>query len=173
MRLLMPTTVLMCLLLAACGADDGAGDAAPSATDAATANTDDAIAAAGDTPADAPLEPGATTLPTGDFRVASVSLGREIDGEGQVRTPLEVFKPTDRIHAAVVGIGSSEGLTLSARWTTADGTEIAKAGQSLVPTVPTVTTFAIAQPEPWPAGAYRVEIAINDRVVETRAFVVE
>ena len=50
------------------------------------------------------------------------------------------------------------------------GTEVAKAGQSLSPETPTVTTFSISQPEPWPVGAYQVEIAINDRVVETRTF---
>jgi hypothetical protein len=87
--------------------------------------------------------------------------------------PKDVFKPGDRIHAAVIGIGSSDGLTLSARWSTAEGTEIATAGQSLAPTAPTVTTFAIAQPGPWPAGEYQVDIAINGRVVETGRFRVE
>lgn len=157
--------VLLSLLLVACGKEP----AAPAATDAAVANTDAAVDAASDAAAEPELPP----LPSGDFRIASVSLGREVDAEGQVRHPLEAFRPTDRIQAAVVGIGSSDGLTLSARWTTADGTEIAKAGQSLAPTAPTVTTFAITQPEPWPVGAYRVEIAINDRVVETRDFRVE
>ena len=87
-----------------------------------------------------------------------------------MREPLDTFAPADAIHAAVVGIGSSAGLTLSARWRTADGTEIARAGQSLAPTAPTVTTFAIRQPAPWPAGDYTVDIAINDQVVETRTF---
>ena len=90
-----------------------------------------------------------------------------------VREPVEVFAPGDRIHAAVVGVGTSDGLTLSARWTTEDGTEVARAGQSLTPEAPTVTTFAIAQPTPWPAGGYQVEIAVNDRVVETVNFRVE
>ena len=74
------------------------------------------------------------------------------------------------VHAAVVAVGSSEGLTLSARWLAADGTEVAKAGQSLSPSTPTVTTFSMAQAEPWPAGDYTVEIAINDRLTETRSF---
>lgn len=166
------TTVLMlCLALAACGDGD-----APPAGDPAQANTDAAIAAAGDTAAatpDAPAEPELPPLPAGDFRVASVTLGNAVDAEGQVRQPLDAFAPTDTIHAAVVGVGTSDGLTMSARWRTADGTEIARAGQSLSPTAPTVTTFAIDQPDPWPVGEYTVDIAINDRVVETRAFRVE
>lgn len=164
MRLSALAPLLLCLSLAACG-----GDETPATDNTATAeaNTDAAIAAAGDGPAELP------PLPTGDYRIVSVELGKAVDDEGQVRQPLEVFAPGDRIHAAVVSVGSSEGLTLSARWTAADGTEVAKAGQSLTPETPTVATFSIAQPEPWPVGEYQVEIAINDRVAETRSFRVE
>ncbi|HEU0151786.1 MAG TPA: hypothetical protein VFQ84_00425 [Arenimonas sp.] len=147
------------LALAACGGDDAA---APS--DARIEAATEAASEAAEAPA--PLPP----LPTGDFRITAVSLGKAVDEEGQVVEPLTVFAPGDRLHAAVVAVGSSEGLTLSARWLAADGTEVAKAGQSLSPDTPTVTTFSIAQPEPWPPGAYQVEIAINDRVVETRTF---
>jgi hypothetical protein len=163
----LPTAMLICLLLAACG-DDAA---TPAANDErAQANTDAAVAAAGEP---APEEPALPPLPDGDFRIASVTLGREVDDEGRVREPLETFGTSDRIHAAVVGVGRSEGLTLSARWTTEDGTEVARAGQSLAPEAPTVTTFAISQPGAWPVGGYQVEISINDRVVETVPFRVE
>ena len=166
----LPTVLLFCVALAACGKDD-----APTAGDPAQANTDAAIAAADDAASTdaAPGEPELPPLPAGDFRVASVTLGTVVDAEGQVREAMETFKPGDKIHAAVVAVGASDGLTLSARWRTADGTEIASAGQSLTPTAPTVTTFAIDQPTPWPVGEYTVDIAINDRVVETRAFRVE
>ena len=168
----LPIVLMLTLALAACGRDEApaSGDAAKAATDAAVA----AASADGAGDADAASgEPDLPALPAGDFRVASVSLGREVDAEGQVRTPQEAFKPTDRIHAAVVGVGTSDGLTLSARWRTADGTEVARAAQSIAPAAPTVTTFAIAQPEPWPVGEYEVDIAINERVVETSAFRVE
>ena len=70
----------------------------------------------------------------------------------------------------VIGVGSSDGLTLSARWLSPEGREIAKAGQTLTPSAPTVATFTLAQPQPWPVGTYSLEVAINDRVVETRSF---
>ena len=168
MRLAPLPLLLATLLLAACGDRDttAPGD------DPAAANSDAAVAAAAAAANDddAPAEPEMPPLPVGDFRVASVTLGRAVDAEGLVREPLDTFAPTDRIHAAVVGIGSSAGLTLSAHWRTADGAEIARAGQSLAPTAPTVATFAIQQPAPWPVGDYVVDIAINDRTVETRAF---
>lgn len=164
MRLSALAPLLLCLSLAACG-----GDEAPATDNTATAeaSTEAAIAAAEQGQAELP------PLPAGDFRIVSVDLGKTVDAEGQVREPLEVFARGDKIHAAVVSVGSSEGLTLSARWTAADGTVVAKAGQSLAPSAPAVTTFSIAQPEPWPAGEYQVEIAINDRVAETRSFRVE
>lgn len=151
--------LLASLALAACGGDEAA---APSEAQINAAT--DAATEAAEAPAALP------PLPTGDFRITSVSLGKAVDEEGQVGEPLTSFAPGDKIHAAVVAVGSSDGLTLSARWLAADGTEVAKAGQSLSPQKPTVTTFSIAQPEPWPVGAYQVEIAINDRVVETRTF---
>lgn len=165
MRLTALVPLLLCLGLAACGGEESA----PAADNAATAEaaTEAAIAASEEGPAALP------PLPTGDYRIVSVTLGKTVDAEGQVPQGQDVFAPGDKIHAAVVAVGSSEGLTLSARWTAADGTEVAKAGQSLTPTTPTVTTFSIAQTEPWPTGDYQVEIAINDRVTETRGFRVE
>lgn len=161
MRLAVPTALLTTLLLAACGARE---EAAPAAAGEAPAAVADEAAIA-----EAPMPP----LPSGDFRIASVTLGKAVDAEGQVAEAVEVFAPGDTVHAAVVGVGTSGGLTLSARWLAADGTEIAKAGQALVPTAPTVATFTLSQPEPWPAGEYVLEVAINERVAETRRFRVE
>ena len=162
MRLTPPATALLgLLLLTACGGEPSA----PVAEVAPAASTPvDTAAAAEDAPAELP------PLPTGDFRVAAIELGAAVDEEGRVPRPTEVFAPTDTIHAAVIGVGTSPGLTLSARWLAADGSELARAGQSLAPEAPTVTRFSLSQPEPWPPGAYRVEIAINDRIVETRSF---
>ena len=157
MRPSLPAVALLSiLLLAACG-----GEPAPDATGGTPA---EAIEVAEEA---APEEP---PMPSGDFRVVAVELGTTLDEDGRVAGPRDVFAPGDTIHAAVVGVGSSPGLTLSARWLAADGSEVAKAGQSLAPEAPTVATFTVSQPDPWPTGAYRVEVAINDRVVETRSF---
>lgn len=162
-----PTLTLLalsfCFLLAACGGDD-----APAPSEAGNPASDATAEATADVAA--PEEP---PMPGGDFRVVAVELGTELDEEGRVPRPQDVFTTVDTIHAAVVGVGTSPGLTLSARWLLEDGTQVAKAGQTLVPETPTVTTFSITQPEPWPAGAYRVEVAINERVVETRSFRIE
>ena len=141
------------LALAACGGKDDA-PAGDTATGAAAG--EDATA----------LPP----LPGGDFRIVAVDLGTTVDGEGRVTAAATQFAPGDTIRAAVVGVGSSDGLTLSARWLAPGGREIAKAGQTLSPNAPTVATFTLQQPQPWPPGTYSLEVAINDRVVETRSF---
>lgn len=155
----LATALTITLLLAACGGDDK-----PAAANTDAAATD---VAADDVPAELP------PMPTGDFRITSVTLGKAVDEEGQVRQAQDTFAPKDKIYAAVVSVGSSDGLTLAARWTSADGTVVASAGQSLNPSTPTVTTFSIAQPTPWPAGGYQLEVSINGRVVETRSFLVQ
>ena len=160
MRPTLPTALLTMLLLAACG-----GEAEPPAT--AAAPPDPAAEASDD------AAPEAAPLPTGDFRVVAVELGTAFDEEGRVPAPKDLFKATDTLHVAVVGVGSSPGLVLSARWLAADGSEVAQARQDLAPQAPTVASFRLSQPEPWPAGDYRVEIAVNDRVAETRNFRIE
>lgn len=153
---------LAALMLAACGRDDTAPPSAPAPS--ATGTTVPAQAAA------EPAEPALPPLPSGDFRITSVDLGSTVDEEGRVTDAREVFAPADAIRAAVIGVGSSDGLTLSARWLSPQGEEIARAGNTLAPQAPTVATFTLSQPEPWPAGTYQLEVAINDRVVETRRF---
>jgi hypothetical protein len=155
----LATALLITLSLAACGGDDK--PAPPAATEAPVE------VAAEEAPAELP------PMPTGDFRITSVTLGKAVDEEGQVRQSQDTFAPADKIFAAVVSVGSSDGLTLAARWTAADGTVVASAGQSLNPSTPTVTTFSIAQPEPWPTGGYKLEVSVNGRVVETRSFLVQ
>jgi len=156
MRTILPRVALLSILvLAACGKQEETTPEQVAAGEASAAQ--DAL----------PEEPA---MPSGDFRVVAVELGTALDEEGRVAAPRDVFGSRDTIHAAVVGVGTSPGLTLSARWLAADGTEVARAGQSLSPEAPTVATFTVSKPDPWPTGAYRVEVAINDRVVETRAF---
>jgi hypothetical protein len=159
-------TALLALALAACG--DKAEDAV--APTAATPEAGTAPTATATDVATASAEPELPPLPTGDFRIVAVDLDRQVDAEGRVLETRSVFAPRDRIHAAVIGVGTSDGLTLSARLLGPDGGEQAKAGQSLAPTQPTVVSFQFTQPEPWPAGAYQLEVAINERVVETRDF---
>jgi hypothetical protein len=127
---------LCCLLLtAACGRSDEAktGAAAPPPVSAAPA----------------------------PFRVASIELGSAIGADKRIAEPASTFAATDTIYASVASEGTAPSVTLAARWTYEDGQLVQESSETLAPSGPAVTVFHIAKPSGWPAGKYRVEIAVN------------
>jgi hypothetical protein len=113
-------------------------------------------------------EQAATDL--GDFKIVSVTLGNTIDAEQQVPVAKTVFGRQDPIYASVLSTGQHQGLTLSARWTTADGQLVAETEQALVPTTATVTTFSLRDGEPWPVGKYQVVVSVDKQPQNTTTF---
>jgi hypothetical protein len=45
--------------------------------------------------------------------------------------------------------------------------------RTIAPTGPAVTEFHIMSPQPWPAGAYKVEVMLNGVSAGTRDFTVK
>ncbi len=120
----------------------------------------------GDKPADA----DAPAPDLGEFKITSVSLGNSLDKENNVVAAKQAFATSDTIHAVVLSTGKHAGLTLSAKWNTADGALVAESAQALVPTSPTYTAFTVKNPAGWPPGKYQVAIAVNGHVLQTRTF---
>jgi hypothetical protein len=115
-------------------------------------------------------KPEQAPVDLGDFKIVSVTLGSAVDAEQQVPVSKTEFGRNDRIYAAVLSTGRHQGLTLSARWTTADGQLVAETEQALVPTTATVTTFSLRNGEPWPAGKYQLVVAVDKQPQSTTAF---
>ena len=109
----------------------------------------------------------------GDFKIVAVLLGTSLDAERIVVGDAETFAPQDKIHASVLSTGAHDGLRLSAKWLAPDGSVVAQTEQPLAPTTATATTFSIANPTGWPAGDYRLQIAVNGSTLQTRTFKVE
>ncbi len=109
-------------------------------------------------------------LDLGDFKIVSVLLGRTLDADQVVQADRDSFAPRDTIHASVLSTGAHEGLTLSAHWLAPDGATIADTAQVVAPTQPTATTFSLHNPQPWPPGDYKLELAVNEHVLQTREF---
>ena len=169
MRIRFASFVLpaLALLLALGGckpaAAPGAATPAATSTDGApsgTALVDDSHVAG--------LDP--QPLDLGEFKIVSVLLGRTLDAEQVVQADRDSFSPRDSIHASVLSTGAHEGLTLSAHWLGPDGATIADTAQVVAPTQPTATTFSLHNPQPWPVGDYKLELAVNEHVLQTRAF---
>jgi len=174
MRLVRSTfpAVLALVLLAACGdaPPDDAAIADKAAADSAPLPPKKEGGLFGFLGGDKADEAEVAAPDLGEFKIASVSLGDTLDKENNVVAPKDLFVATDAIHAVVLTTGKHAGLTLSAKWNTADGALVAESAQALAPTSATYTAFTLKNASPWPVGKYQVAIAVDGRVMETRAF---
>lgn len=163
--------VLLLLGLGACRPASAPASTAAGKPDAAAVPAAAAAPAAGAAAAAVATEAPAPVL--GEFKIVAVDLGKAVDGEHRVTEAQQVFAPGDTLYAAITSLGPHPGLTLSARWVRSDGTLVAETQQPLVPTSPTITTFSVKDPDGWPTGGYRLEIAIDGHVENTQNFLVQ
>lgn len=118
-------------------------------------------------------EPKAPVLDLGEFKLLEVNLGTSLDSDNLVASPKTQFGTKDKIYASVLSGGRHQGLNIKAKWTAPDGTVVAETEQALVPTNGTVTTFSISHDQPWPVGAYTLDIMLNGLVQRTVSFEVK
>jgi hypothetical protein len=102
--------------------------------------------------------------------VGTIELGTAVGADGRVTAPAAIFAPSDTIYVSVLTRGQAPGATLSARWTYEDGQLVSEGRETLGASGGTATEFHIAKPDGWPAGRYRVEIALNGRPAGAREF---
>jgi len=172
---------LLCLALAAtlvaCG--KRAPETPPTATKAAAApgTTQPAAKSA---PARAGSNASSITVAappsaTSAFKVRSVTLGNAVDGKQHVSAPATHFAPDDKtIYASVASTGTTSGIALNARWHYLEGAGqlISSVTQRLASDGPATTTFTLHNPDLWPEGKYDVQISVDGKPVETRAFTI-
>jgi len=115
-------------------------------------------------------DPKPAALDLGEFKLLDVTLGTSLDSDNLVATPKTQFGSKDKIYASVLSNGAHQGLIIKAKWTAPDGTLVAETEQPLVPTAGTVSTFSISHVEPWPKGAYTLDIMLNGQVQRTLTF---
>jgi hypothetical protein len=120
-------------------------------------------------PAAAPASPPPAAAPA-PFRVSSVTVGNAIGADKKVVAPSATFAPSDTIYASVATEGASPSAELSARWTYEDGQLVNQESQAIAPTGPANSEFHISKPDGFPAGKYKVEIALNGAPVGTKEF---
>ena len=119
-------------------------------------------------------EAAATAAPAAqEFSVSNVELGRGIGPDKRVTTATTSFGPRDTIYVSVATEGSAPQKTISARWTFEDGQVVKADSQTIAPTGPAATEFHISRPSGWPAGKYKVEIAVDGSAAESKEFEVK
>jgi hypothetical protein len=121
-----------------------------------------------DTAATAPAAPAAEA-----FAVSEVTLGKAIGADKRVASPTTTFGPKDTIYASVATTGSAPSKTLTAKWTYQDGQTVKQDSSTIAPTGPAATEFHLAKKTAWPAGKYKVEIAVDGAPATTKDFEVK
>jgi len=107
--------------------------------------------------------------------VSAVTLGSSVDASQRISAPRVVFRPGDKIYASVSTSsdrpGQSVVATLSATWWYEPTNQLVHTESSTLAFEDDgATAFSIYKPDGWPLGAYRVEIGLDKKVVQTIRF---
>ncbi|HOV96383.1 MAG TPA: hypothetical protein PK789_06410 [Thermomonas sp.] len=118
-----------------------------------------------------PAAAAARGNPTG-IHITRMDLGNTLGSDQRVVQPLLVFAPTDTIHAVLIVEGHDTAPHhLVARWTHLTSKQtVLEEGKTLVFHGPAITGFQISKPDGWPLGQYKVELLLDDVLVQTRLF---
>jgi hypothetical protein len=181
------------LLLGACGKHDNETATAPpaastaptSAPTPAPAHTAPAPAASTPVPAAsgtaaAPASAGtsASAAPAVPdlFRVEQVQMGEAVTAGYKIAKPTTTFDASQNtIYASVATLGTTTGATLSAHFSYLEGKgqDVTTISQTIATDGPATTTFKLRNPNDWPAGKYKVEIAIDGKPAGSQTFEVK
>lgn len=150
---------------------------APASTTAAPTQTPAPSTTAAAAPAAAPASnTAAAATVAGDLKVAGLTLGGAVSADHKVSKAKTTFAPGDKsIYASVATEGNTDGATLSAKWSYLEGKGqlVNSTSQSIATDGPATTTFRVQNPNNWPEGKYKVEIAVNGKSVATQNFEVK
>ena len=125
-------------------------------------------------PAEEASAPAAQSAPAAaEFKVSDIVLGRGLGADKRVADATTTFKPKDTIYVSVATEGAAPSKTITAKWTYEDGQVVKEGTESIAPTGPAVTEFHIAKPSGWPAGKYKVEIAVDGAPAGSKDFEVK
>jgi hypothetical protein len=119
------------------------------------------------------VQPPAVSAPTpSPARVTSIELGSAVGADGRVApgAAKTTFAPTDTIYVSVLTDKPPAGASLAAKWTFEDGQVVSEGNETLTSSDRTASEFHIAKPDGFPAGRYRVEIALNGQPAGSREF---
>ena len=107
--------------------------------------------------------------------VGTITLGNAIGPGKKVVQAADSFGKKDMIYASVDTTGSGTA-TLRAKWTYRKGGQeslVKEDTQTITPTGPATSEFHISKPDGWPVGDYQVELFMDDKMVNSKAFTVK
>lgn len=117
-----------------------------------------------------PAEAAAPAPQPAAFAVQGIEVGKAVGADKRVASPTTTFGRRDTIYVSVATEGAAPSKTLSAKWTYQDGRVVKEQSEGIAPTGPAATEFHIAKGSAWPAGKYKVEIAVDGTPAGTKDF---
>lgn len=175
------------LLLAGCGKHDDDTGAAPPAASTVPAPAQSVPAPAGSAalpassgtriaPASAGTRAVAAPAAIEVFKVDQLQMGESVTTGYKIAKPTTTFDASQNtIYASVATTGSTPGATLSAHFSYLEGKgqDVTTISQTIATDGPATTTFKVRNPNDWPAGKYKVEIAIDGKPAASQTFEVK
>jgi len=124
--------------------------------------------------APAPVPP--VVAPTAE--VTAVDLGSDVGADQRIATPKTTFAPKDRIVASVATRAPDPGTGATskraAKWSHVDSNQtVNEESRDVALKGDQAWSFEITNPQPWPAGKYRVEVMLDGKTVQARDFEVK
>lgn len=125
--------------------------------------------------APAPTTTSTAPAPAAGVQVSSIALGDSLGPQKRVTQPADKFGSKDTIYASVDTTGTGTAV-LKAKWTyRANGQDVLvrEDTQTVSVTGPATSEFHVSKPDGWPAGDYKVEIALAGNPAGTKSFSVQ
>ncbi len=120
--------------------------------------------------APAPSADAAAPAPVPAFEVGTIEVGKAVGADKRVTSTGTTFGRRDTIYVSVATEGVAPSKTIAAKWTFQDGQVVDEESRSIAPNGPEVTEFHITKPSRWPAGKYKVEIAVDGATAGSKDF---
>jgi hypothetical protein len=128
-----------------------------------------------------PATPGTVASPvptTTAVGVTGLELGNAAGADMKITAPTSTFAPKDKIIAAVSTSTADPNATvpgkLAARWSHLGSNQVVNQEERDIQfRGAQVFDFQIENPQPWPAGKYKVEVMLDGNTVQVRQFEVK
>lgn len=122
--------------------------------------------------ADSDMAAGTVETPTA-LEVTSVAVGSEAGPDDTLAMPQNTLAPDDDIVVAIDTDGAATEAELSARLIYEDGQMAGEQTETISTTGADTTTVTFSNEQPWPTGAYTVEIWVDGTQAESTELTVE
>jgi hypothetical protein len=127
-------------------------------------------------PATAGTSASVAPAPVNVFKIEQVQMGEAVTAGYKIAKPTTTFDASQNtIYASVATTGTTPGATLSAHFSYLEGKgeDVTTISQTIATDGPATTTFKLRNPNNWPAGKYKVEIAIDGKPAASQTFEVK